>query len=216
VLFGVPTAAGSWVTTIQATFPNGSTKSSQFTTRVDYDAETLQYAALNVGVLGSRLSVAPTTNAPITGTTYKLVCGKLPAGLKLDSRTGTITGTPTEKLLLPTPMRVAESSTSGKAAASFLLIVDTWDYEFINYPAHPHLRVGHTARIRPTVIGLGEIAKFRMWKGKLPRGLHLNPLTGVITGKPVKAGPVHTVTIVAVTKGGALFTSTPMRIYTRR
>jgi hypothetical protein len=136
--------------------------------------------------------------------------------MKLDSRTGSITGTPTEKLLLPTPMRVAETSTTGKAAASFLLIVDTLDYESISYPAHPHLRVGHLARIRPSVVGLGEIVKFRMWKGKLPRGLRLNPVTGVITGKPRHAGPVHTITIVAVTKGGALISSDPMRISTRR
>ena len=215
VLFGVPTQAGSWVTTIQATFPDGTKKSSQFTTRVDADPETLQYAVLNVGVLGSRLNITPTTNAPAVGTTYTLVCGKLPAGMKLDSRTGTFTGTPTEKLLLPTPLRVAERSTSGKAAASFLLVVDTWDIEIINYPAHPHLRVGRTARISPVVVGLGEIAKYRMWKGKLPRGLRHNPLTGVITGKPRSAGPVHTITIVAVTKGGAIFAATPMRISTR-
>jgi hypothetical protein len=216
VLFGVPTEAGSWVTSVKATFPDGTTKSSQFTTRVDADPQTLQYAALNVGVVGSRLSVAPSTNAPGVGTTYKLVCGKLPSGLTLDSRTGSITGTPTEKLLLPTPMRVAETSTTGKAAASFLLIVDTLDYESISYPAHPHLRVGHKARISPSVVGLGEIARFRMWKGKLPRGLRLNPVTGVITGKPRHAGPVHTITIVAVTNGGALISSDPMRISTRR
>jgi hypothetical protein len=216
IIYGVATQPGSWVTTVQATFPNGTKKSSQFTTRVDLDPQTLQYAALNVGVLGLDVSISPTTNAPSVGTTYKLVCGKLPAGLKLDSRTGNITGTPTEKLLLPTPLRVAETSTSGKAAASFLLIVDTFGFEAISYPAHPHLRVGHMARISPTVIGVEKIVKFRMWKGKLPRGLRLNPVTGVITGKPLTAGPAHTITIVAVTKSGALLTAPAMRIYTRR
>lgn len=216
VIFGVPTQAGSWVTTVQATFPDGSTKATQFTTRIDADPQTLQYAALNVGVVGSPVSVSPSTNAPVDGTTYKLVCGKLPAGLRFDSRTGRIAGVPTEKLLLPTPLRVAETSTTGKAAASFLLIVDTLDYESISYPAHPHLRVGRAARISPTVVGADKIVKFRMWKGKLPRGLRLNATTGVITGKPARTSKAHTITIVAVTENGGLVTSDPMRVFVRR
>ncbi|MEY4136529.1 MAG: hypothetical protein RL205_657 [Actinomycetota bacterium] len=216
VLYGVTSAVGSWVTTVQATFADGTTKSSQFTTRVDADPQSLQYAAQNIGVVGSRVAIAPSTNAPVTGTTYTLVCGELPAGTKFDSRTGVITGTPTAQVLLPTPLRVAETSATGKAAASFLFVVQKSGFTAIHYPAHPHLRVGHTARIRPTVNGVGEIALFRMWKGKLQRGLRLNPVTGVVSGKPRYAGPTHTITIVAVTKGGALLTAAPMRISTRR
>jgi hypothetical protein len=55
-----------------------------------------------------------------------------------------------------------------------------------------------------------------MWKGKLQRGLRLDTKTGVITGKPVNPGPTHTITIVAVTKGGALLTAAPMKISTKR
>lgn len=216
VLYGVTTVAGSWVTTVQATFADGTTKSSQFTTRVDADAQTLQYAAQNIGIVGSRIAIAASTNAPVTGTTYKLVCGELPAGTKFDSRTGTITGTPTAVDLMPTPLRVAETSATGKAAASFLFVVQKNGFTAISYPTHPHLRVGHIARIRPTVNGVGEIAQFRMWKGKLPRGLHLNATTGLIWGKPLSTGPTHTISLHAVTKGGALLTSNSMRISTRR
>lgn len=216
VLYGVTSAAGSWVTTVQATFADGTTKSSQFTTRVDADPQTLQYAAQNIGVVGSRIAIAASTNAPVTGTSYKIVCGELPAGTTFNSRTGAITGTPTTVDLMPTPLRVAETSASGKAAASFLFVVQKSGFAAISYPAHPHLRVGHTARIRPTVTGVGEIAVFRMWKGKLPKGLHLNATTGLIWGKPAHAGPTHTITLHAVTKGGALLTSNSMRISTRR
>lgn len=216
VLYGVTSAAGSWVTTVRATFADGSTKSSQFTTRVDADPQTLQYAAQNIGVVGSRVAIAPSTNAPLTGTTYRLVCGELPAGTTFDARTGTITGTPTTPVPLPTPLRVAETSATGKAAASFLFVVQKSGFTAISYPAHPHLRVGRATRITPTINGVGDITVFRMWKGKLPRGLVLNPTTGRITGKPRSAGPAHTITIVAVTKGGALLTSSPMRISTRR
>jgi hypothetical protein len=216
ILYGVTTVAGSWVTTVQATFANGTTAYSQFTTRVDADSQTLQYAAQNIGVVGSKVLIAASTNAPEVGTTYKIVCGELPAGTKFDTRTGTISGTPMTVELMPTPLRVAETNSAGKAAASFLFVVQKSGFVAINYPAHPHLRVGQTARIRPTINGAGEIALFRMWKGKLPRGLRLDATSGVITGSPVRTGPTHTITIVAVTKGGALLTAAPMRISTRR
>lgn len=216
VLFGVTTQAGSWVTTVQAKFADGSTKSGQFTTRVDADPQTLQYAAQNIGSVGSRIAIAPTTNAPVVGTSYVLVCGKLPAGTRLDARTGVIVGKPTAVVVLPTPLRVAESSATGKAAASFIFVVNKRGTTTISYPAHPHVRVGKRVAIRPTVAGVGDIALFRMWKGKLPKGLHLNRTTGVVSGRIAHSGPTHTITIVAVTKGGALLTAAPMKLSLKR
>ncbi len=64
--------------------------------------------------------------------------------------------------------------------------------------------------------GVGDIALFRMWKGKLPKGLRLNKVTGVVTGRIAHRGPTHTITIVAVTKGGALLTAAPMRLRLQR
>lgn len=212
VLFGVPTVSGSWVTTVQALFADGTKKSSQFTTRIDPDPQTLQYAAQNIGSVGSAISIAPTTNAPSVGTTYTIVCGELPAGLRFDPRTGSILGKPTTVVARPTPLRVAERSSSGTASASFILVVNKAGTVAFHYPAHPHASVGSRIAIRPMVAGVGEIAQFRMWKGKLPRGLHLNRVTGVISGRIAHRGPTHTITVVAVTRGGALITSAPMRL----
>lgn len=216
VLFGVTTQAGSWVTTVRAKLANGSTKSSQFTTRVDADPQTLQYAAQNIGSVGTRIAIAPTTNAPVAGTSYVLVCGRLPPGTKLDARTGLITGKPTTVVALPTPLRVAETSATGRAAASFIFAVAKRGTTAISYPAHPHLRVGKRVSIRPTVAGVGDISLFRMWKGKLPSGLHLSRRTGVITGRIGHSGPTHIITLVAVTKGGALLTAAPMGLRLQR
>jgi hypothetical protein len=216
VLFGVTSQAGSWVTTVRAKLADGSTKTSQFTTRVDGDSQTLQYAAQNIGSVGAAIAIAPTTNAPVLGTTYELVCGQLPAGTRFDSRTGLITGTPTGVVSLPTPLRVAESSSSGRAAASFIFVVNKTGTTSFNYPAHPHVRAGKRVTIRPTVTGVGDIALFRMWKGKLPKGLRLSAATGVISGRVAHRGPTHTITVVAVTKGGALLTAAPMRLRLQR
>lgn len=76
--------------------------------------------------------------------------------------------------------------------------------------------MGKPITIRPTVSGVGEIVQFRTSVGKLPKGLRLNPQTGVITGRVAHAGPHHTITLVAVTKGGALLTAAPMKLSVRR
>lgn len=215
VLFGTTTQAGSFVTTVKARFADGSTKTSEFTTRVDTDPQTLQYAARNIGVVGRATDIAPTTNAPSSGTTYALVCGELPAGTRFDTATGLITGRPTRPVLLPTPLRVAETSSTGRAAASFIYVVTRPGSSSFSYPAHPHLRVGKRAAIRPTITGPRDFVILRTSKGKLPKGLRLNPKTGVITGKVRHASRPHTITIVAVTKDGALVTAAPMKVTLR-
>lgn len=92
VLFGTTTQAGSFVTTVKTRFEDGSTKTSEFTTRVDADPQTLQYAARNIGVVGKATEIGPTTDASSSGTTYAIVCGELPKGLRLNRTTVVITG----------------------------------------------------------------------------------------------------------------------------
>jgi hypothetical protein len=212
VLFGITTQAGSYMTAVKARFADGSARTSQFTTRVDADPETLQYAARNVGVVGKPTEIAPTTNAPSRGTTYRLVCGELPKGTRFDEATGRITGSPTSPVLMPTPLRVAETSSSGRSAASFIFVVTRTGESSFNYPAHPHVRVGRQVFIRPTVSGPNDFVTYRTAKGKLPRGLRLDPKTGAITGRVARTSRPHTITIVAVTTEGALVSSAPTKI----
>jgi hypothetical protein len=216
VLFGVTTTAGSWTTTIKATFANGKTRTSHYLTRVDADPQTVQYAARNVGTVGSPTVIAPTTNAPVRGTTYTLVCGVLPDGMRLNSATGVVTGTPTTTVSKPTPLRIAESSSAGTAAASFILVVNPRGVASFSYPAHPHLRAKKRAAIRPTITDPGSFATFRISRGKLPKGLRLSAKTGVITGRAAHAGRTHRITVVGVTKAGALVTAAPVRIRVAR
>ena len=216
VLFGVTTQPGSWVTVIRARFANGPARTSQFTTRVDADSQTLQYAAQNIGSVGRGIAIGATSNAPVNGTSYRLVCGRLPSGTRLEASTGRIVGKPTRVVSLPTPLRVAETSASGSAAASFIFVVNISGASSFSYPAHPHVRVGKRVSIRPTVSGVGDVAIFRTSKGKLPKGLHVNHRTGVISGRITHVGRTHTITLVAVTRGGALLTAAPMRLSLRR
>jgi hypothetical protein len=214
VISGVTTQPGTYTTTIKATFVNGRKVTSTFATRVDADPQALQYAARNIGTLGVTITIAPTTNAPTIGTSYRIVCGRLPAGMRFDPSTGVVSGLPTKTVLLPTPLRIAEGSPTGQAAASFIFVVNKAGASSISYPAHPHLRASTRVRIRPTVSGPRDFRAFRMWKGKLPKGLKLNRVTGIISGRPAHAGRTHTITIVAVTKTGALVPA-PLQINVR-
>lgn len=212
VVYGVPTQAGSWTTTVRARFADGSTRDGRFSTRVDPDPQSLQYAAQNIGSVGLGISIAPSTNAPTAGTSYRLVCGVLPQGTRFDSRTGRILGRPTAAVSRPVPLRVAEFNPTGSAAASFILVVDKAATRHLSYPEHAHARPGKRVTIRPTVSGVTDIAEFRTWRGKLPAGLHLNHRTGVISGRVTHPGRTHTITLVAETRGGALLTASPMKL----
>lgn len=216
LIYGVPTQTGAWTTTIRARYADGSTKDSQFGTRVDADSQTLQYPPVSIGFLGTSLSIAPSTNAPAAATTYRVVCGKLPAGTTLNPRTGVIEGKPTETDFEDTAVRIAQRSATGEASASFMIVVAEDGAPTMTYPAHPHLRLGKRVVIRPSIVNVDDITTYRVWKGKLPRGLHLNKVTGNITGRVLHLGKAHTITMVAQTASGALLTSTPMRISIRR
>jgi hypothetical protein len=116
--------------------------------------------------------------------------GSLPAGLTFDARNGAITGTP--KAPGSFPIEVAVSDSEGRTAAVDLTIV-----------VSPRLAIAPT-RLRPAqtgrpyqariaaVGGVGETT-FKTLTGRLPAGIHLNPTTGALSGKPRQPGTYRVV-----------------------
>jgi len=215
IVYGVPTAAGKYAATVSGRNPDGSKVSGALAITIDNDAQTLTYPVLVTGVLGLTIETGPTTNAP-AGSTYEIVCGTLPPGTTLDTKTGRITGTPTKVDLENPPLRIVERNAQGSAVASFVFLVTAEGTAQVAYPAHPHLRLGKRAVLRPTVVAAGDLLYFKVIKGKLTKGLRLNPKTGVVTGKPRRAGKAHTVTIAGVHTDGSLVVANPMTIKVRR
>ena len=165
-------------------------------------------------VRGQTVQTGPTTTAP-AGSTYEIVCGTLPAGISSDTKTGRITGTPTQVDLQNSPLRIVERNKEGSAAASFVFLATPEGSAQVSYPAHPHLRKAKRVTLRPTVIAAGDLLYFKVIKGKLTKGLRLNPKTGVITGKARRGGRPHTVTIAGVHSDGSLVVANPMTISVR-
>lgn len=216
IAYGVPTAAGKYSATLAGRGAKGAKVTSVLNFTIDNDPQTLTYPVLMVGGRTQTLMAGPTTNAP-AGSTYEIVCGKLPAGLSFSTRTGIISGTPTRLALKNPPLRVVERNAAGSAAASFVVLVTAKGVSRLSYPSHPHLRLAKRVTIRPSVVAAGDLLYYKVVRGKLNKGLTFHPRTGLITGKPKRAGGApHVVTVAGVHADGTLVPANPMTIVVRR
>jgi len=217
IVYGVPTAAGRFTATVSGRYTDGTKAIGTLDITVDNDAQTISYPVLVVGSVGQTVTTGPTTNAPV-GSTYEIVCGKVPPGTTFDKKTGVISGTPTTEDNENPPLRIVERNKEGSAAASFVFLVAPAGAAQLSYPAHPHLVVRKATRIRPTIVDAGAILYYKVIRGKLNRGLRMNHSTGVITGKPVaRTGKrPHTITVAGVHSDGSLVVAAPMQISVRR
>jgi hypothetical protein len=111
--------------------------------------------------------------------------GGLPSGLTFNPRTGAVTGTPKAPGSFPVKITVTDSE--GRTAAVDLTIVVS---PRLTIEA-THLKPAQTGRLyqaRITALGgVGETT-FKLLTGRLPAGIHLNPTTGTLSGKPRQAG----------------------------
>jgi serine/threonine protein kinase len=118
-----------------------------------------------------------------TPNTYAVVDGKLPAGLQINKRTGAITGVPamSGSALSESTFRIKASNLKGYAECEVILQVETRTAPAdLCYMADTFLVVGAQVSLAP-VLRLGAPnTGFRALD--LPRGLELNPVTGVISG----------------------------------
>jgi len=216
IAYGVPTAAGRFSATVAGRYADGRAATGTLDITIDNDPQTISYPVLVLGSVGQTVTTGPTTNAPV-GSTYEIVCGKVPPGTRFEPKTGVIAGTPTTVDEENPPLRIVERNALGSAATSFIFIVAPSGTAQLSYPGHPHLVVRKATRIRPTVVDAGAILYFKVLRGKLNRGLRLNHTTGVITGKPaMRTGRrSHAVTVAGVRADGTLVLAAPMQITVR-
>ncbi len=119
ILGGTPTKPGSYTFTIQVADSVSATATAQFTVAIGGLAITT--SALPVAAVGASYSqtLSAAGTAPYTWT---VTAGALPAGLSLDSSSGTISGTPTAAGTSNVTIQVTDS-TNATASAPFTLTV---------------------------------------------------------------------------------------------
>ena len=121
--------------------------------------------------------------------TYAVTTGRLPAGLSLDAATGAITGTPARSGAFEFTITAA-NGVGEPIAHRFRIGV-------VQSPA----RAGGTAPQLPPLVQGGSVSlnlgagieadpapTYRVIAGRLPEGLTLDPVTGLLSGTPIEPG----------------------------
>jgi hypothetical protein len=142
---------------------------------------------------------------------WELISGTPPSGISLNAA-GVISGTPTGFGTVTLGVRVTDST--GAAAVASLTLTILPDVEPLSIQSRGDLTLG-TVNIDYThqLLFAGGRAP-RRWgasPGALPPGLSLNPDTGVISGKPTRAG-VYTFTVTLSDSTPTSDTSQPLII----
>jgi hypothetical protein len=182
---GTPTSA---VTATPLTFmvtdssAVAQTASKSLTLAVITQLTTAPKVSLNCNV-GSACSITLTATGGVTPYSWQLTSGTLPSGLKLNSATGVISGTATTALAAtPFTFVVTDSGTPQQSATSTVTISVSNTVLQIQTTA---LAVGTTgAPYSQSLTAIGGTAPYA-WSvksGRLPGGITLNALTGLISG----------------------------------
>jgi hypothetical protein len=180
---GTPTAAGTWGFTARVA-GNARAADRAFTIEVRA-ALTVSGGGTRTGEVGLALTpIALTSSGAAGGITWRLD-GSLPSGVTFDAVTARITGTP----IIPGsfPLKAVATDGAGRSTTVDLGLVIA-PRLLIRTSGLVVGRVGRTYRsyVR-TAGGIGPMT-FRVASGRLPVGLRLDAVRGVVTGAPRKAG----------------------------
>jgi len=183
VLSGIPSVSGTFPFTVQATDSASDTAMQQLTLTLGA-APVISTASLPTGVAGFAYSQTLMATGGAGAQTWSLLSGTLPAGLSLNSSTGTIAGTPAAFGTSPIMVKVTDGNGGTATQQITLQIVNPVS---INTPALPSGAVGEA--YNQTINASGGVAPltFSISAGSLASPLQLNATTGAITGTPTSS-----------------------------
>jgi hypothetical protein len=191
LLSGTPTTPGVYTFALKVDDTDGFMPSraitKQFTVTVATQLSATAAGSIPSGIEGKQYNATPVTAtgglAPFTWSVVDTAA--FPAGLTLDPVTGAISGRPTSYGTFAFALRVGDASGQGALAQVVLTIVRALDLRTTKLRA-ASAGDAYSATLR--TVGGQAPRTFSVAGGKLPSGLKLNAKTGVISGKPKKAG----------------------------
>jgi prepilin-type N-terminal cleavage/methylation domain-containing protein len=148
-------------------------------------------ATLDPGLTGTAYTqtvVGTGFKPPLTGVTWSLTAGTLPANVTLNVTTGVISGTPTTGGTFTPTIKLTDSVTSVTKTLSMYIgtsLLVTWPV----LPAAGDVGTSYTSTGGSVSNGTGTI----VWSltAPLPTGLSIDPSTGVVSGTPTASGPFN-------------------------
>jgi hypothetical protein len=197
---GTPTTAGSNSVTVKATDGSGYSGTASFTWTI-----TNNVSVANPGnqsnVSGSAITaVTDSATDSQSGATLTWSATGLPAGLAINSSTGTITGTPTTAGSNSVTVKATDGS-GYSGTASFTWTI-TNNVSVANPGNQTNVSGSAITAVDVTASDTSSTATLSYAdNGTLPPGLSINASTGAITGTPTTAG-TFAVTVTAHDSGG--------------
>jgi gliding motility-associated-like protein len=131
----------------------------------------------------------------------------LPAGLSMNPRTGSITGTPTKAQDFVDYTITASNSTGYD---SFIVTIKVLiAFPEIKYPLPGVFRQGVPVNFKPALVGIADSFKI---DSLLPAGLNFDPKTGLISGTPTWPAKPRTYVVTATNSTGPGIDSTTITV----
>lgn len=158
----------------------------------------LSYTTPRVFQVGTAI---PPLRPTVTGTvTSYSVAPSLPAGLALDSGSGEISGTPSA-VAAASDYVVTASNRAGSTTAVLSITVNPAPPSGLAYPGPQTYSAG--VAIAPLSPGVTGVVSSYAVSPALPQGLVLDPVTGVISGRPLAGAAQANYTVTAANVSGS-------------
>ena len=209
VVSGTPTMAGTFVFAAQVMDSLGAV----YTVNVGHCVLIIQPPSITLACAASTAQVGvPYSSALVVsgGTapyTFSIVSGSLPPGLKLNTSTGAITGTPTTAgtFIFTAKVKDSTGTSAGTTTTSCSIIVSSSPVTLACAASTGQVGVPYSSALVAT--GGVPPYTFSITSGSLPPGLTLNPSTGAITGTPTTFGTFNFTAQVVDSTGTAAGTA---------
>jgi len=201
---GSASVAGNFAWTTPSTTPAVGT-SVQNVTFTPNDTANYNTATTSVSVTVNPVSPPPPTGLVITsdlaavsinlgasfshqitasGSPTSFGATGLPTGLKVDVKTGLISGKPTRVGIFSVTLQALKKGSTTATATKVFTVVQVPTF---TYAAKINVKIRKSFKVAPTIAGY-PAPTFSILSGSLPLGLSLNASTAAITGTPTTAG----------------------------
>jgi hypothetical protein len=151
------------------------------------------------------LNFGSTTSYQITasGSPSSYGASGLPAGLKINARTGLISGKPSKTGAFTVTLQALKKGSTTATATKVFTVVQAPSFTYV---ARINAQRNKSVNVRPKVAGFPAPTS-SIVSGSLPPGLSLNASTAAITGRPTTAG-TYTLTVRGANSAGSTDRST--------
>ena len=187
-IYGIPVATGVFFATVKATDAYGTTTSNTFTVTIlePIVPVHLSYPPAHGRVGTPIVPISPQVSGVSGVRTFR--AGHLPTGLKINSSTGAINGTPHSTGAWRVPVLVFKGDKSAFTWAKITVGTGSTGRR-LSYPTGRGLQGSPISPMIGHLVGVSGNKRYGT-KG-LPKGLFINRSTGTITGRPQVPGLRH-------------------------